>query len=228
MDTALEPRALAVLNDAKALRITTPPDYDLAVGFLRGVKALRQEIADTFDEPIAKAFAAHKATVAAKKRHDAPLDEAEGLVKRAMLAYKTEEDRKARELQAKLQAEARAQEEARRLEEAVQAEQAGQAAEAEALLEAPIEVPPVILPPPVPKVDGVSFRTTWNAELVNLAELIQAVAKGQAPMSLLIIDQTALREYARATKGGVVVPGVRFFTQQTVSAGSPTPTGASR
>src|SRR3990167_5902340 len=178
----LEPRTLAVLTDAKALRIATAPDYERAAGFLQGIKALRAEIETTFAEPIRTAFAAHKAAVAAKKRHDAPLDEAEGLVKRAMVGYKAEEERKAQALQAKLQAQDRAQEEAQRLDDAVQAESRGQTAEAEALLETPGHLPPVIVPANVPKVDGISFRETWHGEVVHLAALIQAVAKGQAPM----------------------------------------------
>ena len=221
MDTTLESHALTIVSQAKALTITRPADFEAAATVLRSIKAMRTAIAETFDEPIAKAFASHRAAVAAKKKHEAPLIEAEALVKSRMSTFQVEEQRKARELQAKLQQEAQ-------LQQAVAAEQSGDTVQAEAILDGTAPIVPVVIAPNVPKVEGISFRTTWNAEVVDLGLLLDAIVVGQAPLSLLRIDQTALREYARATKGGVSTPGIRFFTESTVSAGSPTPTGAGR
>lgn len=78
---------------------------------------------------------------------------------------------------------------------------------------APIEVEaPVgsvyVAPAPPPKVAGFSRRTTWKAEVVDAAKL---------PREYLIPNQAALDGLAKATKGSVAIPGVRFYEVETTS-----------
>jgi hypothetical protein len=121
--------------------------------------------------------------------------------------------------QRRLQTEA----EDRRLQEAAQLEAAGDRAGAERLIAAPVAAPlvspaPVFAPrPPVaapPKVEGVSFRDAYHAEVVDLMALVKAVAAGQAPLTLLQVNTTALNGLARSLKGALVIPGVKVVSDR--------------
>lgn len=105
-----------------------------------------------------------------------------------------------------------------RLAEAVAAEQAGDIETATRLLEAPVDVLPVIAAPvfvpPVqiaaPKAEGVSFSTTWSAELVSLPALVRAAAAGhQGAMACLTFDQVRANGLARSLKDTMAIPGVK-------------------
>jgi len=66
----IEARTSDIIKEAQALTITNPEQYTKAAYFLKGVKGLGKEIKETFDGPIKAAHAAHKAIVAAKKKHE--------------------------------------------------------------------------------------------------------------------------------------------------------------
>ena len=76
--------------------------------------------------------------------------------------------------------------------------------------------PPVQMPEPT-RVDGLSFRGTWDYELVSLTDVIREVSAGRAPMSLLKLDEVATRAYARSTRGTVKVNGLRFVQKTTAA-----------
>jgi hypothetical protein len=89
------------------------------------------------------------------------------------------------------------------------------------LIEVPVEVIPVapvavFAPrPPVaaaPRVEGVSFRDTYTAEVFDLMALVRAVATGLAPITLLQVNTTALNGMARALKNALALPGVRVIS----------------
>lgn len=169
---------------------------------------------------------------------------AESTLKARMAAYEQEQERRRREAeeaarreQERLEREEReraAAEEARlrreaedrQLADAAAAEAAGDTATARRIIEAPVAAPtvtpaPVFVPPaPVavaPRVDGVSFRVNWRAEIVDLKALVQAVAAGRAPAALVKADEVALNGMARSLKGAMQVPGVRVVNQRTAA-----------
>ena len=80
----------------------------------------------------------------------------------------------------------------------------------------------MVAPPPVvraaPKVAGIAIRTTWHAEVVNLLELVRAVAAGKAPLALLLPNLPAINAQARSLKGEARIAGVRVFSKADVSA----------
>src|SRR3990167_7138493 len=104
---------------ARDLRITDAVSCVNASQFLRSVKGLRNEIAGFFAPHIEaametkrKAEDARKALVSEKDRMEAPLVEAETVVKRALLAWETKQEQIRREQERQLQAEAQRKAEA--------------------------------------------------------------------------------------------------------------------
>lgn len=232
----VEERALSMPERARELAIKDQGSFEQAAEFLLGVKALRREVDSTFDPVIASAFAAHKTAVAAKKKVEAPLADAEAIVKRGMGMYQLEQERMAREAaevarkeRARLEAEARAREdeerkrlereaEDRRLAEASEAEARGDAETAAKLLDAPLEpvfvapAAPAFVPPPMPepaKVEGVSFREAWNFAIENAAAL---------PREYTMPDEKKIGGVVRAMKGETKIPGVRVWSTKSVAA----------
>ena len=227
--TAFEKKALSVLAQAQAITISDDASFIRAGEFLKGLKSYSKELDDTFDDPIAKAFASHKAAVAAKKKHSEPISGAERIVKTKLGDYQQAQDRKAREERARLELEARKAQEAEQLARASQAEELGQTEEATAILEeapAPVYVAPV----QTAKVQGVSFTVRHKAKVVNLLEfLAHLVSTKQVQLALgleeLDIERgnyegSNLNAYAKSTSGAVAIPGVVFYTVNQVSGRS--------
>lgn len=218
-ESAVERQALAVRDRAHAIAVRTPAEYESAVNFLRETKAIREAIEQTFDPAIKAAHDAHKAVLAAKRRHLDPVDDAERHVKGLVGAYTTEQQRLAREAQRAAEEErarlARAAEEERLRREAVNLYPSTE----DALPPPPPEEPPPAPPPLpiVPAAPGVQVRAKWVADVTDLAALVRAVATGAAPLHLLAADATALRKFAEATKGTASIPGVAFRQESVVA-----------
>lgn len=216
---AVVEKALAYPDQARAMRITDALSYQGACDFLKGIKALRTEIGETFQPHITRAHEAHKALLKEKNDAEAPLAEAERIAKAALVVYDQAQERIRREEQARLQAELRRQEEDRRLAEAVALESAGEQAEAEALIAEPVDVPVVAVAPTTPKVSGISYRETWSAEVTDLAALVAYVAKHPQFAALLSANMPALNAQARSLKGQMQIPGVKAVCTRDVAAG---------
>ncbi|HMN09341.1 MAG TPA: hypothetical protein PKC83_11195 [Gemmatimonadaceae bacterium] len=232
MSTTLEPtvevqrEALTWPERARAMVIDTPESYVAAADMLKGIKALRAKITDTFGPLKAKAHAAWKAICDEQTRADAPLTEAETTIKRAMVAWDTEQARIAAEAARHAAEQARLDEERRRLEEAAALEREAVAtgdasllAEAEAIISEPVVAPVVIVQKATPKVESISYREQWRAEVVDLAALIRAAADNPQLVPLLLPNTTAVNGMARSLKGAMRVPGVRVYSERTVAAG---------
>ena len=216
---ALQSEASGILEQAKVYKISTSAQYQSAGTELTRIKGVRQQVDELFDPIVRKAHEAHKAALASKKKLTDPLDMAERAIKQSMIAYNREEERKAREIEARLRAEA--EEKARKEQEKLlaKAEKAldkGQEEKAEALLEQAEEVIPVvpIIAPPVERVAGVATRKTWKARVTD-AQKIPAYFNG---MEIRTIKQSALDNIARMTSGQAEIPGVEFYEDVNISA----------
>lgn len=138
------------------------------------------------------------------------LDQAKGVLSRAIMSYSEEQEKKRLALQEKLQREAedRARKEQERLQaRAEKAEDKGQADKAEALLEQAAEVVPdpvpVVLEMPKPK--GLAYRDNWKAVVVDV---------DQVPREYMIPDQKALDKIMQATKGTIKIPGIKAVNEK--------------
>lgn len=227
-DAELTARTESWPERAKALVIRDDATCVRAAEMLKGIKDLRKEVDEAFDSIIAKAFAAHKEACTKKRQAEMPLIEAELVLKRGLATYETEQEQARQIEQRRLEAIARQAEEDRRLAEAADLERQALSGpepdldalyDAHQMLEQPIETPSVQVARTTPKVAGVSYRESWKAEVTDLKVLCRAIADGTQPTSMVTANMTALNGIARSLKGQASVPGVRFLSEKTVSAG---------
>jgi hypothetical protein len=230
---ALHADALTWAAKARGLTIIDRDTCLHASQLLRSVKTLRLQVQQWFAPHIEaametkrKAEAARKALADERDKMEAPLVDAETVLKRSLLAYEGEQERLRLAEQARLQAEAQRQAEALTLAAAAAMESEALATgnadllhEAESILEQPIEAPAVTVEKMVPKVQGISYRDNWKAHPdIDLKALAGAVASGQAPSAFLTPNMTAINQYAKATHGAHDMPGIRWFNDRQVAA----------
>jgi hypothetical protein len=223
---AVRTEALSWPDRAKQTTVRDSITYNDACTLLKGIKALRLRIAETFDPHISRAFQAHRALTKEKADAEAPLSEAEAILKRAMVAYDDAQERLRREEETRLREQARLDDERRQLEEAaaleLEADRTGDAAlrdVAEQLLVAPVPTPVVIAPKTTPKVAGITFRETWSARVVNVKALIAHIAAHPECANYVTPNLTALNAAVRAQRHGFQVPGVEAVCQKSAAAG---------
>lgn len=149
----------------------------------------------------------------------------------AEIARKEEEARIAEEL--RILEEERKAEEERLMQAAIEAEKNGNKAQAEELINvaeersqeaaqaaaeikaAPVYVPPVVVPKATPKLaGGPVYQTRWKHQVVNLMDLVKAVASGRAPINALQANDVFLGQQARSLKEHMNIPGVRAYAER--------------
>ncbi len=218
---------------AQGLVITDRESCVNASHLLKSIKSLRAEIANWFEphltaasETKRKAEAARKGLADEQTRMEAGLVAAEQLIKTRLLAFEAAQERLRREEEQRLQQEAQQRAEAATLAAAAALElEANTTGDAEMLQEAqdilaqPIEAPVVSLAKLVPKVEGITYRDNWKAHPdIDVKALAAAVASGQAPVTFLQPNLTAINQFARATQGAQAVAGIKFYNDRLVAA----------
>jgi hypothetical protein len=155
------------------------------------------------------------------------LQEAEAGLKRAITGYQLEQARireaEERRLQEKAdrerrEAEARAEE---LRQKAADCPTEGRAAYLEGLAEEQELKAAVIVAPtlaPAAKVEGVSMRDCWTAEVTDIRALCQAVCEGRIDAQALLPNMPYLSGLAKALKQGMRIPGVRAVNNPVVAA----------
>lgn len=138
-----------------------------------------------------------------RERHAAAAREAERLEAQARQEREAAA-RAAAELEAQGQAAAAA---LARSEAALRAEELEGAAAAVKAAPIPV-VPAPVVPTSTPKVAGARGRETWDVRVVDLRELVQAVADGRASLEYVTANEAVLRPLVRALKSAFHVPGL--------------------
>lgn len=219
IDDSLVAEQNAIVRDAEALQIDGEPEYQIAAEFLLSVKDLAKRIVGTFADPKSKSYAAWKAICAAEKKELEPVERAESTIKRKMAKWEAIERQRREEERKKLAEAARKIEEDRRLALAIEAENAGRNSEAEKILARPTPVPVIHVPEPA-KVSGISYRTTYTAEVVDLAAFIEWVSKDiETRGHFLTPNQQAINSRAREMKDAFRLPGCELRENRGVAAG---------
>lgn len=217
----LEQRVNANVAAARQLKVVSLETRTEAAEFAKGIKALRKEAEEHHRPMIDAAYKAHKESVAALKRIDDPLAEAERIVKGQIGTYDTEQDRIRRDAERKAQEEARRRQEAEALAAAEAAKAAGATeAEAEAILTeelaAPLVVPATPAPAPAEK-QGVGTRFNYKAQVRDMTMLLRFVADNPTFMNLVTPNESALNALARAQKEAFDIPGCRLVREPVVT-----------
>jgi hypothetical protein len=217
-ETVLEQQAMSWPDKARAFVITTQETLELAANALKGIKGLRAEIEEVFGPNIKRWFDGHRAAVAERKKVEEPLTEAESIIKRNISGYQQEQERIRQEEERRLRLVA---------EEAARQQRARELADLEAtkptveeyvaVAERPLEVAPIYAAPTVQKVQGVSSRESWKAEVTDLGALIGFVAQNRQYVNLLEANTTAVNAMARSLKSAMSIPGIKVYNEAVVS-----------
>lgn len=230
---SLQRDAMRWAAEVRSLTIDDVAGCVQASHLLRSIKGVRADIQRWFAphveaamETKRRAEAARKQLVDEQERMEAPLVNAEGVVKRALLTWERAEEDRRRAEEARLQAEAQRLAEEQTIAAAAELETAAHAtgdaemlAEAAAILEQPIEAPAVVVRSTVPKVQGISYRDNWTVHPdINVRALAAAVANGTAPSTFLLPNMTAIRQWAKATQGGQTLPGIKVVNDRQIAA----------
>lgn len=216
LDGTVTSEALAWPARARTLTIRDDATYTSAGAALVTIKDQRQQIADAYGPHIKRAHEAHKALLADQKAAEAPLVEAETILKAALSTYERAQEAERRAEQQRLEAAARQAEETRRLAEAAALEREATATndptlreEAQRVLDAPLVVSGAVMAPTTtPKLAGVSYRSKWSARVVSLQALVTWVSAHPDHLHLLDANQGAIDGLARAMKAHLRIPGL--------------------
>lgn len=208
-----------VVAEAEAFKVTTAEQYTEAGELLKRVKSRAKELEEEelkITRPINAGLKAVRDLFRTPRQRAAS---AESVLKRAMIAFTAEQDRKRRELQAQQEEAARREREklARQAERAAAKGKVERAAELEQ--RAATVVAPVVQIEQ-PKVAGISDRKVWKAECTDLKALVKAIAEGRAPLSYVMANDKVLGQQARSLKSEFVCDGVRVWSESSLAAGA--------
>ena len=210
-----ETKAVNKLVSGFKYEITNQETYNQGGEWLKLIKAKAKEL-DTLRKSMTAPIDLAKKRI--MELFSDPMDRlatAESCLKRGILSYQQESERKRMEEETRLQEMARKEEERKRRvweERAAKAEAAGKDEKAEELRQQKEDVfilPPII-PSQVEKVAGIQTRAIWKFEIKD-ANLI--------PREYMIPNEKMLGEVTRATKGTLQIPGIRIYSEETIAAG---------
>jgi membrane protein involved in colicin uptake len=220
--------------ELQAIKSRAKQIEDLRISITRPMDEAKKRVMDMFRTPLER------------------LQEAEGVIKDAMLTWQRAEQERAaqarreaeesarREREAAEAARRQAEQEARKAREAAEAaaqtedaaaakaaEQvaaAAEAAAAEATVVAELaEVAPVSAPAVIqPKAAGISTRQNWKFEIVDFEQFVRAaVARldmgDPTLIGLLLPNDKAIGQVARALKAQMRIPGVRVYAEDALA-----------
>lgn len=207
--TTFNQRAEVYYNKASLFIITDNDSYQATAEDLKQIKNqmkaiedYRKSITDPINEQVKKI----------KAFFDAPINklkEAESVIKNAILSYQQEEEKKRIAEQNRLREEA----EKKRLELAKKAEKLeakGKIEKAEEVKQQAEVIIAPVLAKDVPKVSGIATMKVWKFRITDEKAI---------PREYLIPNEKMLGQIAKSTKGTLTVPGIEFYSEDTISAG---------
>ncbi len=189
---------------------------------LKMVMACKKEVkSDREDERVA-AQLLQDAIRAGRNRHLLPLEQAESLIKKKVIAYLDAEEKRRKEEEDRINAKIQAEEEEKRIAEAEELEELGGHEEAEAVLNAPQVTPPVFIPKTTPKVEGqhttLHFKSRIPGPGYDLMPLVKAVAEGKAPLQYLSFNVVAANQEVKRIKDQVVGKVSKVLTPEEIES----------
>ncbi|MCK5602709.1 hypothetical protein KAR91_12590 [Candidatus Pacearchaeota archaeon] len=222
-DSAVEKKCSPVIEKAKSLKIINDEGMEKARDFIKSIKALVREVNGDFDPIVEAAHKTHKEAVARRKKHLDPLQQAERTAKAAMGEYLDLKERQERERAAEQQRlqEAEDKKKLKSLEgklgrrEANGDEEGAEEIkeEMEAVGESTTYIPETTSKP---SVKGVSGRKVRIPTVANKQAIIAAVARGDAPDSIIDINMGQLKKYVNLGDN-MRVAGVNITTDRGIS-----------
>ena len=208
-EEALKQETSLLEIQAEGTLVTNDEEYQSAAEFGRAIKAKANEITAFFKPMKDAAHKAHKEVCEREKKMLEPLAKAEKLVKQAMGAYVTEQERKRKEAEEAARRAAAAEAE-RKLADAISLEEQGREDEAAAAIEEAEVIDTVgsslTISAAPPKVKGVTAKRDYEIVGVDGA----TVPINFAGIELRPVDTAAVMRLIRASKGSIQIPGITY------------------
>lgn len=169
----IETKTTDLVTSAQALAVKTEADYASASKYKDVAKAILADISSTFDGHISAAYKAHKDLIATKKKFSDPVELVVSKLNFQMSTFTQEQNRKAREEEARLAEESRKHNESIAVAQAAQLELQGQHEAAAQVVEEAINAPtPTVMTQRFnPNDFGRSTRTAWKWRIVSLKDI---------------------------------------------------------
>ena len=205
-----------VVNGAKAVTVIDSPEVAVTANGLGRLLQVASKSTEDFFKPIKQKIDALKSPVLKAEKELADSIETEKRRLGSLLTkYNAEVERLRLEEERKQREAAEAAQREEQLQRAIELESLGDKESAEAVLEEELPPPPVVVRAVVaPKVAGQVGRTVYKAEVVNLMELIKAVAAGTAPIQCIEANMQYLNGKAKLEKEGFNVAGCKLVTEK--------------
>lgn len=212
----LEKEVSVVEKQASEVEIKTEADYQYAGELTKQVKAAQKKVEEYWEPMRASTYAAYKSVTDHKKDMIDPLKNAEGILKKKISGYLMEVEKKRREEEEALRRQAEAEMQ-KKLAEAEAAEKNGDAdaveyamAEAEVMEQvaasATVQVQET-------KVQGVSKKLDWKITKIDEAKVPIDVAG----IVVRPVDEKAIMNLIKSTKGKIKIPGVTYEETYNIS-----------
>lgn len=203
----------SLMQLAHELTVTDKDSHGRGLSLLKDIAGAEKRVIELFKEPKKAADTAHKFLTGLERQILGPIVTARKEVDGKVWRFEEQERARAEEEARKKAEAARRAEEDRKLREAEDAEKAGDKKLADEILNEPIETPVVPAAPALAKVEGVTSRSTWRAEVTDPMALIRYVAAHPEWESLLAPVMPALNSLARAQRSNLKIPGVRAIEE---------------
>lgn len=204
----------ALVATANSIVVSNNDEYVAAGEFVKKCVQHDRKIHGMFDKLVDVANSLHKGLTGLRTALMVSPESKKGngdasaVVRQKMSAYtrvleqkrRDEEQRRREELQQKM--------EESRDKQAELLDKQGRTEEAVALLDQPVVAPVVVVTSELPKVQGISTRTTWKARVIDSALV---------PRQFLMVDEKKLNDFAADMKGSMQVAGVEFYEEPIVA-----------
>jgi hypothetical protein len=196
--------AEVILSISQMFTVTNHEEFVGANAELQSIKKKSKEIEAKRQELKAPILEAGRKVDDLFKPALAVLAAAEEAIKKQMIAYQREQERIRKEAEDKARIELERAERAR-----MKAIEKGDVTKVAKLEERVASIAATVADsPPLTKVRGFSITEIWNAQVVDFMALVKAVAAGKQPIELLLPNEKALDDLAKAHTTNLSIPGV--------------------
>ena len=207
----IESSVSRLLTQAESATIVSDDDYENCLAMQREIKSQEKTVEEFIGPIVKQAHTTWKQAVAQRDALLAPLQSAYKLYGRKCGEYqKVLEDRR-KKIEEELLEQQRmaAAERARQSDEYAATKAFGDEPEAQAIIETAVQqVVPIKVESVGPKVSGSVVREAWKFEITDDSLI---------PREYLMPDEKAIGAMVRTRKGATNIPGVRVYTETTVS-----------
>lgn len=215
--TQVKTESLAVVQQAKAMKVTDDSSFRAAGEFLKQIKIASNKVIAVFKPMKTQAHKAWRTICDTEGEMLDPLNEAEKYLKSQLSDYTLKVEEEQASQRKELENKARSEADESTLEAAYAAEEAGSPALAQEILRQEPHVPAVVMPSAAPAMKGISTRKKYKSQIVNMRALCAAVATGKVPIMAILGNTKWLDTQANQMQDLLNIPGVKAVPENIIA-----------